>query len=144
MRKWMVGLIIMICAINVLAEEKIEASVKNPHRELSVILTDEGYYPKNLSVFEGETVKFYLTSTVEAPGCMIVQGHEVFMAANKGKVTEAEVKFERAGDFSFYCPSNRKNDGKLTVIKKIDPNAKKRGIASERSMDPSLWTPKEY
>lgn len=140
MKHWLLGLSFIIFSFSALAEEKLA----QPYRELSVILTAEGYYPKNLQVFEGEKVKFYLTSTVEDPGCMIVQGHEVFMAANKGKVTEAEVVFSKAGNFSFYCPSNRKNDGKLTVIKKIDPNAKKRGIASEKSMDPAVWTPKEY
>jgi plastocyanin len=140
MKKWSISLFIILSSIVAVAQEKSP----QPTRELSVILTAEGYYPKNLNVFEGEKVKFYLTSTVEDPGCMIIQGHEVFMAANKGKVTEAEVVFGKEGSFSFYCPSNRKNDGKLTVMKKIDPNAKKRGIASERSSDPALWTPKEY
>jgi len=36
-------------------------------REVSVIVTAEGYYPKSLTVFQGESVKFYVTSTVEAP-----------------------------------------------------------------------------
>ncbi len=140
MKKWLISLTVLFCISAVHAEEK----ANTPTRELSVILTAEGYYPKNLTVFEGEKVKFYLTSTVEGPGCMIVQGHEVFMAANKGKVTEAEVMFDKAGSFSFYCPSNRKNDGKLTVMKKLVPKDTKRGIASERPTDPAVWTPKEY
>lgn len=111
-----------------------------PTREVAVIVTKEGYYPKSLSVFEGERVKFYVTSTVEDPHCLIVESHKVFMAANKGKVTEAEAVFDKAGEFAFYCPSS-KNDGKIVVLKKATP---KREVASERKNDPMLWVPKEY
>lgn len=117
------------------AEPKVQ-----PTREVAVIVTKEGYYPKTLSVFEGEKIKFYLTSTVEEPHCMIVEAHKVFLAANKGKVTETEVVFERAGQFAFYCPSS-KNDGKIVVLKKSMP---KREVASEKPQEGMLWTPKEY
>ncbi len=112
----------------------------HPVREMAVIVTKEGYYPKSLSVFEGEKIKFYVTSTVEEPHCMIVESHKVFLAANKGKVTEAEVVFDKAGEFAFYCPSS-KNDGKIVVLKKAMP---KREVASEKSREGMLWTPKEY
>ena len=111
-----------------------------PTREVAVIVTKEGYYPKSLSVFEGEKIKFYVTSTVEEPHCMIVESHKVFLAANKGKVTEAEAVFDKAGEFAFYCPSS-KNDGKIVVLKKVVP---KRDIASERRHNDMMWTPKEY
>jgi plastocyanin len=111
-----------------------------PIREMAIIVTKEGYYPKSLSVFEGEKIKFYVTSTVEEPHCLIVESHKVFLAANKGKVTEAEAVFDKAGEFAFYCPSS-KNDGKIVVLKKVVP---KRDIASERKHEGMLWTPKEY
>lgn len=117
-----------------------EASKAQPTREISIIVTKEGYYPKSLSVFEGEKVKFYVTSTLDEPHCMIVEGHKVFLAANKGKVTEAEATFDKAGSFAFYCPSS-KSDGKIVVMKKHVP---KREIASEKSNEGMLWTPKEY
>ena len=116
------------------------AKTEPPLREVAVIVTKEGYYPKTLSVFEGEKVKFYVTSTVEEPHCMIVESHKVFLAANKGKVTEAEAVFDKAGEFAFYCPSS-KNDGKVVVLKKQSP---KREVASERKHEGMLWTPKEY
>lgn len=118
------------------AEEKKPQAV----REVSIIVTKEGYYPKSVSVFEGEKIKFFVTSTVEEPNCMIVESHKVFMAANKGKVTEAEAVFDKAGEFAFYCPSS-KNDGKIVVLKKSVP---KRDIASEKKHEGMLWTPKEY
>lgn len=111
-----------------------------PRREISVIVTKEGYYPKNLTVFQGEKVKFYVTSTVEEPDCLLVQGHKVFLAANKGKIAEAEATFDTAGEFSFYCPSS-KHDGKITVIKKNESRAV-RGLAGQN--DPEVWTPKDY
>jgi plastocyanin len=110
-------------------------------REISVIVTPEGYYPRSIPVFEGERVKLYVTSTVEAPNCLIVEGHKVFLAANKGKVSEAEVTFDKAGEFNFYCPSS-KIDGRVVVLKK---KSAKRNIASEtRSNDPAHWVPREY
>jgi hypothetical protein len=111
-----------------------------PMREVAIILTKEGYYPKSVSVFEGEKLKFYLTSTVEEPGCLMVESHKVFMAANKGKVTEAEATFENSGEFALYCPST-KNSGKVVVLKKAVP---KREVASDKNQDPLLWVPKEY
>lgn len=115
----------------------VEGQKTQPTREISIIVTKEGYYPKSLSVFEGEKVKFYVTSTLDEPHCMIVEGHKVFLAANKGKVTEAEATFDKSGEFAFYCPSS-KSDGKIVVMKKYVP---KREIASEKS---DVWTPKEY
>lgn len=109
-----------------------------PTREIAIILTKEGYYPKSISVFEGERVKFYVTATVEDPGCMMVEGHKVFLAANKGKISEGETIFAKAGEFAFYCPSS-KNDGKVVVLKKKQP---KREVASEKRED--LWMPREY
>ncbi|MGE3611758.1 MAG: hypothetical protein AB7I27_19370 [Bacteriovoracaceae bacterium] len=123
-------------------QEKVEEverpeKSKRPWREISIIMTKEGYYPKSISVFEGEHIKFYFTSIVDEPQCLIVEGHKVFMAGNKGKLTEADVVFDKSGDFAFYCPSS-KNDGKVVVIKK----QMKREIASEKK--DMIWTPKEY
>lgn len=131
-------LFIIFLSLNTFAEEA--KKVVQPTREVSIIVTKEGYYPKSLSVFEGEKVKFYVTSTVEEPNCLIVESHKVFMAANKGKVTESETVFDKAGEFAFYCPSS-KNDGKIVVLKKVTP---KREIASEKGEEPSVWMPKEY
>lgn len=114
-------------------------TVLKPTREVSVIVTKEGYYPKTLTVFEGEKVKFFVTSTIESPDCFIVESHKVFMSANKGKISEAEAVFDKAGEFAFYCPSS-KNDGKIIVMKKA---SYKREVASEK-VKSMVWTPKEY
>lgn len=121
---------LLLTAVAWAGEKKLET----PTREISIIVTKEGYYPKSLSVFEGEKVKFFVTSTVEDPSCVIVESHKVFMAAAKGKVTEGEAVFDKAGEFAFYCPSS-KNDGKIVVLRKHQP---KREIASD------VWMPREY
>jgi plastocyanin len=131
--------LLLFFVIMIMSAYAAETKVR-PTRELAIIVTKEGYYPKSISVFEGEKVKFYVTSTVEEPHCMIVESHKVFLAANKGKVTEAEAVFDKAGEFAFYCPSS-KNDGKIVVLKKAMP---KREIASEKKHDGMLWVPKEY
>lgn len=128
---------LFIFSLSAVAQEA--KKVVQPTREVAIIVTKEGYYPKSISVFEGEKVKFFVTSTVEEPNCMIVESHKVFMAANKGKVTEAEAVFEHAGEFAFYCPSS-KNDGKVVVLKKVMP---KREIASDKG-EATVWMPKEY
>lgn len=127
----------LICIVFAFFSYAQEGKKPSPTREISIILTKEGYYPKGISVFEGEKVKFYVTSTVEEPGCLIVESHKIFLAANKGKITEAEAVFDKAGEFSFYCPSS-KNDGKIVVLKKNN-----REIASEKN-EPAVWKPREY
>jgi hypothetical protein len=134
--KLMVYLLLLTGSI-VLAKDQ-----KRPTREVSIIVTKEGYYPKSVSVFEGEKIKFFVTSTLDGPGCLIVESHKVFLAANKGKLTEGETVFDKAGEFSLYCPGSQSN-GKVVVIKKA---AAKREIASEneKTRDSMIWMPKEY
>ncbi len=129
---------IMLHVILMLVAHSAE-NKKPPVREVAIIVTREGYYPKSISVFEGESIKFFVTSTVEEPDCVIVESHKVFLAANKGKITEGQTLFDKAGEYAFYCPSS-KNDGKIVVLKKPTP---KREVASEKG-ESSVWTPKEY
>lgn len=122
---------------------------KKPLREVSVILTDEGYYPNHISVFKGEKVRFYLTSTQAKESCMIVDKHRLFLAASQGSLAEGEVIFKSPGRFAFHCPGS-KNKGTITVLDKdslvIDKLEKSpsRSIAVERIQDSSLWTPRNY
>lgn len=116
-----------------------------PMREIAIIFSDEGYYPRSISVFEGEKVRFFVTSTTEKPHCFIVESHKLFLSATKGKISEGEVHFDRPGKFSFYCPSS-KNDGRVVVLEKKDKA--QRNVASENKApekrDPLKWVPKDY
>ncbi len=112
---------------------------KAPYREIAIIVTEEGYYPQKISVFQGEKVRFFVTSTTDTPGCLIIPEKEIFLSARKGKVAETEVYFEKDGRFKFYCPSG-KMSGHITAIKKESLNKKlKRSIASQ----PRIWKPRD-
>jgi plastocyanin len=120
-----------------------------PTREVSVIITPEGYFPKTLSVFEGEQIHFFITSTLDTPSCFILAGKEVFISANKGRLTEATVDFKETGKYKFYCPS-QKFSGHVTVLARPNPLAKlKRDLASVNGNPigknrQETWRPKEY
>lgn len=132
--KTLLFLFLVNFSLMVFAETKVQ-----PTREISIIFSEEGYYPKSISVFEGEKVRFFVTSTTDKPNCFIVESHKVFLSATKGKIAEGEVTFDKPGSFSFYCPSS-KNDGRVVVLETKKPE---RAVASEKK-DPLKWVPKDY
>ena len=114
-----------------------------PTRDIAVIVTKDGFFPEKITVFEGEKIHFFVTSTETTPGCFIIQKKELFLAANKGKRTEAELVFNAPGELYFHCPAG-KMQGKLVVL----PNLKKvRGLASEKNKNDKksqeYWVPRE-
>lgn len=113
-----------------------------PTREFSVIVTKEGYYPRRISVFAGEKLRLFVTNLTDEQNCLIVTGHNIFLAAQKGNITEGEALFDKPGVYPFYCPSSKFN-GQITVIeKKKKVVIQQRGIASEKSA-PAVWMPKD-
>lgn len=113
-----------------------------PERRVSVIATDTGYYPRELSVFEGEKVQFFVTSTTKAPSCFMIPGLELFMAAQKGEVSEGSAYFNRPGTYEFQCPAG-KIKGRITVLERPEKTRErdmKREMASEKMR---IWIPRE-
>ena len=122
---------------------------KNPLREVSIIVTPEGYYPDKIAVFEGEKVRFFVTSTTDDPHCFVIDKHKIFLGATKGKMTEGESIFNSPGKYKFYCPSYKAKGsltvipkGRKTVTKVKKTETKTRDIAG--AADPALWVPKNY
>jgi plastocyanin len=116
-----------------------------PVRELAVIATVEGFYPEAFSIFAGEKIRFFLTTTSNTPSCLIIGEKELYLSATKGNVSEGTVFFEKAGNYKFYCPTN-KIKGRLTVIKRPRTaeevlDARNRKVASENKI--KVWYPKE-
>lgn len=112
-----------------------------PVREISIIATDDGFYPNKVMAFTGEKVRFFITSTSGQKQCFILQKHDVFVAAEKGKVNEAHIELENAGRYKFYCPSTTFT-GHLTVFEKF-----KQEDGFERapaSVKPKYWMPRDY
>lgn len=103
-----------------------------PKREISVIVTNEGYYPEKIVLFSGERVRFFVTSTQETPGCFLLKEKNLFLSATKGSLSEGEALFDRAGKYNFYCPSSN-SKGEISVIERGRSKLILRNIASESS-----------
>ena len=112
---------------------------KYPLREVSIILGSEGYYPQKITIFEGEKVRFYLTSSISEGSCLLMESPKLFLAANRGKISEGEVIFEEPGEYQFYCP-NVKEAGRVIVLPKKRPQ---REIASQETPKSQVWMPKD-
>lgn len=117
-----------------------------PVREISLIATPEGYYPKDFSVFAGEKVKFFLTNTGNTPSCFMLPEKEIFLSAQKGHVSEGSAFFSKPGVYKFYCPTG-KIKGHMTVLprpKSEEELEAERRIASERNKTKvRIWYPRE-
>ena len=113
-------------------------SFSHPVREHSIIVTKEGYYPQRISIFEGEILKIYLTAATDQASCLVLTEKNLFMAANKGTISEKEVIFDKAGEYKFYCPQE-KISGSIHVHKNLKG---KRNIASENKS--KIWRPKDF
>lgn len=109
-----------------------------PKRHLSIIASKEGYYPQSIPVFRGERVTIYLTTTDDSPSCLIMSDKNIFMSAQKGKVSEVQVFFDKPGDIPFYCP-NGNLKGHFRVLSKN--KIQKREVASDKKVN--VWRPKE-
>lgn len=114
-----------------------------PLREISVIITEDGFYPNKLMAYEGEKVRFFVTSTTDEKQCFILQKHKLFLGVSKGAVNESELVLDTPGRFRFYCPANKK-EGHLTVLRKVEK------VAEEDSrkpasvvVKPTYWTPRD-
>ncbi|MAF78105.1 MAG: hypothetical protein CME63_17550 [Halobacteriovoraceae bacterium] len=111
-----------------------------PKRDQSIIVTPEGYYPESFSVFKGERIRFFVTATSDQKECFIIKGKEIFLSAEKGKVSEGSVIFNRPGVYQYYCPTT-KHRGSITVMERPEVlRERKRALASETV---KVWMPRE-
>lgn len=117
-------------------------ALENPRRDISIIHSDEGYYPKSISAFVGEDLRITLTSIASKASCLVLENHKLYMAANKGKLSMDQVRFTEPGVYRFYCPANDVVSGKIIVLeKKNEATDRKRGIASEFR---GHWRPRDF
>lgn len=124
-----------------------EQTYDRPIREVALILSDEGFYPKSLFAYKGERVKFFITSLSERPKCFILTEKEIFLGVKKGEMIEAVVDFDREGNMRFHCPTD-KMEGVISVFEHPREKALRirREIASqnkERLNAPKVWLPKD-
>ena len=46
-------------------------------RELAIIISDEGFFPNRVVAFEGESVRFFLTSLSQNDSCFVMKTKNV-------------------------------------------------------------------
>lgn len=121
-----------------------QTSFDVPRRSISVIASDKGFYPENITAFVGERVSLYVTAATDRPSCFIMKEHEVYVEAKKGEVREATIFLDAPGRFKFYCPSGEIS-GSFTVIDHPrDLKKKKRELASTHiGKKVRVWQPKD-
>jgi plastocyanin len=120
-----------------------KVSHSGPVRDISVIATKEGFYPKVLTSFKGERVNFFVTSTTERESCFMLTEKNVFVPAAKGSVSEASVVFDRPGVYKFHCPTGNLQ-GRIVVLEKkseLEKKKVKRKLASDGPV--RIWRPRE-
>jgi len=94
-------------------------------------------------VFKGESIHFFVTATSDEKECFIVKGKDIFLSAEKGKVSEGTVVFNSPGEFQYYCPTSQFK-GKITVMERPEViKARKRALASEGVSGIKIWMPRE-
>ena len=86
-----------------------------PQRDISVIISREGQYPKNLVIFKGERVRLFVTTTIPEGSCLSIPSKDIFLTAKRGKISESVLFFNEAGIYSFHCPMG-KMQGKIFVL----------------------------
>ncbi len=115
---------------------------KGPKRQHSVIISEQGYFPKSISIFEGETIDFYITSIDGEAGCMVINEVNLFASARKGQIVRASAHFKSKGNYKYYCPATNAT-GTVVVLPKQEKKPMRK-IASEVTKGPSHWMPKDY
>jgi plastocyanin len=113
-----------------------------PLREQSIIVTDHGFYPETIAVFKGERVRFFVTSTSDNKSCFILKGKNLFLAAEKGKVSEGEVLFKEPQVVEYYCPT-LKTKGHITVLERPQDKQRRRAQRTMASEKVRIWMPRE-
>lgn len=136
----LVSLYLGILSVFTLASPIIRGEMfDTPYREVAIVATSEGFYPKSIQIFEGERVKFFLTGIGDKPLCFVIPEQSIFLSASLGKVSEGVGYFKNPGIVKFNCPSG-KIEGKVVVL----PKRKKieRKTASTRKVV-RVWRPKD-
>lgn len=114
-------------------ETKIEPAVPQSSRvgvqEISVIVSDYGYFPNRVFVTQNVPVKIYMSTPSKNTLCFMIDSWGVKKGISPGKVEEVEFTPSSAGNFRFYCPV-KSIEGTITVREAPLAEQSTRGLAS--------------
>lgn len=112
-----------------------------PYREQAIIVGENGFYPNRIVAYQGERVRFFVTSAGVKSACFNIPDKNVFSGPSEGKILEVEAFFDKAGVFQFNCP-NSAYVGRVMVLEKAADKEERirRGLASDLT---KVWMPKD-
>lgn len=99
-------------------------------QEVSVIVSDQGYFPPKISVTQGVPVKMFLSASSGSTLCMMVDEWNIKKGVAPGKVEELTFTPTTPGVYRFYCPV-KSIEGSL-VVREAPATIATRSIASQR------------
>lgn len=99
-------------------------------QEISLIVSDYGYFPKRIFVTQNVPVKIYMTTPSKNTLCFMLDNWGVKKGVNPGKVDEVSFTPVDSGDFRFYCPV-KSIEGMLTVREAPLAEQSTRGLAAD-------------
>lgn len=99
-------------------------------QEISLIVSDYGYFPNRLFVTQNVPVKIYLTTPSKVTLCFMLDQWGVKKGVLPGKVEEISFVPEAPGEYRFYCPV-KSIEGTLVVRETPIASPSARGIAAE-------------
>ncbi len=89
-------------------------SNKSGVQEISLIVTEYGYFPKQIFVTQNTPVKIYLTTPSKSTLCFMQDQWSIKRGIHPGRVEEFTFVPHEAGSFRFYCPI-QSLEGLITV-----------------------------
>ena len=121
----------------------MEGQTWAPLKKQGVIVAQGGYFPNHISLFVGERLRLFVTTTLEEESCLIMRDPPLFLALRRGRLISKEITFILPGAYPFYCPSEKSFNGKIagtiTVLER--PQKSKRTLVG--APDKKIWVPRE-
>ena len=98
-------------------------------QEVSLIVSDYGYFPSRIFVTQNVPVKIYLTTPSKVTMCFMLDTWGLKKGILPGKVEEITFVPQAPGNYRFYCPV-KSIEGTLTVREAPVAEQSGRGVAS--------------
>lgn len=99
-------------------------------QEISLIVSDFGYFPNKLFVTQNVPVKIYLITPSKVTMCFMLDTWNLKKGVTPGRVDEITFTPDQPGDHRFYCPV-KSIEGTLTVREAPTATPASRRVAAE-------------
>jgi len=73
-------------------------------QEVAVIVSDRGFFPKEIFATRDVSLRLFLTSSVQKSLCFVMDDFHIYQQVSHQKVEEVVLVPRASGVFRFYCP----------------------------------------